>query len=111
MNPMDGMSEVPVNSKTVRNQISSGIDIVIYCTRLSDGQRKVSNVCEVLRGEDSTEDIMIRDIFQFQRKGMNDNGKVFGKFVASGYIPTFIHENVEICNDQKVLALFEPSET
>jgi pilus assembly protein CpaF len=103
---MVGMSELQMNDRTVRKQISSGLDMVVYCTRFSDGQRKVTSVCEVLHGEGEDRDLQIREIFEFQRQGQDDQGRVTGTFRPTGYIPSFIHENEELNRDPDVMALF-----
>ncbi len=104
---MVSMSELAVSSTTVSKQIASGLDIVIYCTRFADGQRKVGNVCEVLKSEERDQGISMREIFCYEREGSDRSGKMGGRFVATGYVPTFIEENPDLNADQKVLDLFK----
>jgi pilus assembly protein CpaF len=104
---MVGMSDLPLNSRTVRKQIASGIDIVIYCTRYPDGQRKVTSVCEIQAGDDGGEDIVLREIYRFDRLSARDASKIAGKFRATGFIPTFVNEHPDLCEDQKVGELFQ----
>jgi len=82
------MAGMELPAKAIREQIASAINIIIQQTRLSDGSRKVTYVTEVngLRGEE----ILLNDIFLFKQTGVDSNGKVIGKFVATGYIPRFI---------------------
>ena len=82
------MAGMELPAKAIREQIASAINIIIQQTRLSDGSRKVTYVTEVngLRGEE----ILLNDIFLFKQSGVDSNGKVIGKFVATGYIPRFI---------------------
>jgi len=82
------MAGMELPAKAIREQIASAINIIIQQTRLSDGSRKVTYVTEVngLRGEE----ILLNDIFLFKQSGVDSNGKVVGKFVATGYIPRFI---------------------
>jgi pilus assembly protein CpaF len=82
------MAGMELPAKAIREQIASAINIVIQQTRLSDGSRKVTYVTEVngLRGDE----ILLNDIFLFKQSGVDSNGKVVGKFVATGYIPRFI---------------------
>jgi septum site-determining protein MinD len=82
------MAGMELPAKAIREQIASAINIIIQQTRLSDGSRKVTYVTEVngLRGEE----LLLNDIFLFKQSGVDSNGKVIGKFVATGYIPRFI---------------------
>lgn len=82
------MAGMELPAKAIREQIASAINIIIQQTRLSDGSRKVTYVTEVagLRGDE----VILNDIFLFKQSGLDANGKVVGKFVATGYIPRFI---------------------
>jgi len=82
------MAGMELPAKAIREQIASAINIIIQQTRLSDGSRKITYVTEVngLRGDE----ILLNDIFLFKQSGVDSNGKVVGKFVATGYIPRFI---------------------
>ena len=107
---MVGMSDLPLNSRTVRKQIASGIDVVIYCTRYPDGQRKVTSVCEIQAGEDGEEDIVLREIYRFDRQSTRDASRIAGQFRATGFIPTFVREHPDLCEDQEVSELFQPKD-
>jgi hypothetical protein len=58
---------------------------VVQTTRLTDGSRKVTGIAEV--GDIEHDQVIMNDIFTFERAGVNQRGKVMGKFVASGYQP------------------------
>ncbi len=51
-----------------------------------DGTRKVTGISEVAGVEN--EQVVMHDIFNFERTGVNQRGQVMGKFVATGYKPT-----------------------
>ena len=104
---MIGMSDLPLNDRTVRKQISSGIDIVVYCTRYPDGQRKVTSVCEVKEGREGEEEIALHEIYRFERLSSRDASRVEGRFVATGFVPSFVAENPDLCDDPAVAALFQ----
>jgi pilus assembly protein CpaF len=80
---MMGASGVP--DKVIRQMLTAAIHIVIHMTRLHDGSRKITSICEV-RGieEDRVE---IDEIFQFERWGQSEQGRSLGAFKASGHIP------------------------
>lgn len=107
---MVGMSERSVPPQTVRKQIASGIDLVIYCVRFPEGQRKVTEVCEVLPSRQEGEEIRVEQIFRFEPFGRDDAGCVQGRFVSTGYVPTFIREHYDLRENPAVMALFDLGE-
>ena len=84
---MSGM-ELPVQA--IREQVASAVDIVVQQTRFGDGSRKVVNISEVTGVEGST--VQMQDIFRYQQDGFDENGRVKGKFVATGRVPEFYDE-------------------
>jgi pilus assembly protein CpaF len=85
LDTMVAMSNLNIPEKAVRQQISSAIDLIVQITRLSDGTRKVSSITEVTGMEGDV--ITMQDIFLFDRSGINENGKVVGRFRATGIRP------------------------
>ena len=84
---MAGM-ELPI--KAIREQIGSAIQVVIQLSRFSDGTRKVSRMTEVCGMEGDR--IILQDLFEFKQTGMSEEGKVMGRLVPTGNVPTFIEE-------------------
>jgi pilus assembly protein CpaF len=84
---MVSMANLNIPERAVRHQIASAIHAVVQIARLSDGTRKVISISEVT-GMD-TESIAMQDIFVFDRRGMDENGKVRGVFRATGIRPLF----------------------
>src|SRR5580658_3540438 len=84
---MVSMANLNIPERAVRHQIASAIHAVVQVARLSDGTRKVTSVSEVT-GMDS-ESIIMQDIFVFDRRGLDENGKVRGAFRATGIRPAF----------------------
>ena len=85
LDTMVAMSNLNIPEKAVRSQISSAIDLIVQITRLSDGTRKISSITEVTGMEGDV--ITMQDIFLFDRSGINENGKVVGRFRATGIRP------------------------
>ena len=81
------MSGMDLPSRAIREQIASAVDMIIHESRLSDGSRKVVAITEVTGLEGNQ--IVMQDIFQFKQTGVAANGKVIGKFVPTGAIPTW----------------------
>jgi len=75
---MAGM-EIPI--KAIREYIENAIDIVINISRLTDGKRKVTSICEVV-GFDKDE-IKLNEIFAFNQTGLTKDGEVMGEFVLN----------------------------
>ena len=84
---MSLMANLNIPERAVRQQIVSAIHAVCQVARLSDGTRKVIAVSEVTGMED--EMIATRDIFTFERRGIDESGKVRGVFKATGVRPHF----------------------
>src|SRR6476469_2475491 len=79
---MVSMANLNIPERAIRHQISSAIHVVVQVARLSDGTRKVITISEVT-GMD-VDMIGMRDIFSFERSGIDESGKVRGMFRATG---------------------------
>jgi pilus assembly protein CpaF len=82
---MAGM-ELPI--KAMRQQISSAIDIIIQANRLQGGPRKVTSITEVMGMEQDI--IIMQDVFRYKQLGIDQNGRSFGHFEATGVRPSFV---------------------
>ncbi len=82
---MIAMGATNLPEKAMRHQISSAIQIVVQQTRLSDGSRKVTNISEITGMEGDI--ITMQDIFVFEKLGLTPEGKVAGRFRATGVRP------------------------
>lgn len=95
---MSGM-ELPV--RAIRDQISSAIDLIVQQARFRDGSRKIVSISEVLGMEGDT--ITLQDIFVFKPAGVDAQGKICGKHVATGIHPkilTKLKENGILVRDE-----------
>ncbi|HYO71732.1 MAG TPA: CpaF family protein, partial [Archangium sp.] len=81
---MSGM-ELPV--KAIREQIASAVHIIVQQTRFSDGTRKICYITEIAGME--VDIVTLQDIFYFKQEGFTEDGKVRGRYVASGFVPKF----------------------
>lgn len=73
--------------ESVRQQIASAVHLFVQAARLSDGTRRVTSITEVTGMEG--EIITIQDIFVFEKRGLSPEGKVLGRFAATGIRPKF----------------------
>src|SRR5574340_708646 len=79
---MVAMEGLNLPTKAVRHYISSALDVIIHLSRLSDGSRKMTSIQEVSGMEGDV--ITLQEIFQFEQSGLDEQGKVQGKFRATG---------------------------
>src|SRR6187399_1216475 len=82
---MIAMGSTNLPEKAIRQQIASAIQLVIQQSRMSDGTRKVTSVSEVTGMEGDI--ITMQEIFLFEKLGVNQDGKVIGRFRATGVRP------------------------
>lgn len=72
--------ELPLNA--IRQQIASGIDIIIHLGRLRDKSRKVLEIVEVLGFEDN--EIKVQTLYKFEESGENEDGRILGALQQKG---------------------------
>ncbi len=83
---MMGGLDLPI--KAMRQQIASAVDLIIQANRLQGGPRKITSITEVLGMEQDI--IIMQDVFRFKQLGIDQNGRAFGQFEATGVRPTFM---------------------
>ena len=79
------MASQHIPDKVIRQMLSSAIHIVVHTARLTDGSRKVTNISEVAGVEN--DQVLMTEVFTFEREGISTSGKVVGRFAASGNKP------------------------
>ncbi|MBM3814052.1 MAG: CpaF family protein [Acidimicrobiia bacterium] len=79
------MADLEIPTRVVIQQLASAIKLVVQVSRLQDGSRKIVSIAEVL-GVDG-EHANLQEIFTFERVGVNDAGKVMGRFKGTGVTP------------------------
>jgi pilus assembly protein CpaF len=84
---MVGMANSNMGVRSIRQQVSSAIDVFVQIARFSDGSRRISAFTECVGMEG--EQITMQDIFVFEKTGVNESGKVTGRFRATGIRPKF----------------------
>ena len=72
--------DIPLTA--IRQQIASGIDIIIHLGRLRDGSRKVLEIVEVLGYE--ADEIVLKPLYQFAETGTDEEGRVCGNLQKKG---------------------------
>ena len=82
---MISMANVNLPERAMRAQIAAAVHVVVQQARLSDGTRKVMSIAEITGMEGDI--ITMQEIFKFEKLGIGQDGKVVGRFVATGVRP------------------------
>src|SRR3954451_13401035 len=81
-----GGIDLPV--RAIRQQMASALDVIIQLSRLRDGSRRITNVCEVLGMEGDT--IVLQDVYSFDfGMGVDEEGRFLGRLKSTGIRPNF----------------------
>jgi pilus assembly protein CpaF len=81
------MTGMRLSDRAMRQQVASALDLVIQAARLSDGTRRITSISEITGMEGET--ITMQEIFHFERKGVDKDGKVIGRYRPTGVRPRF----------------------
>ena len=84
------MAGLDLPIRAIREQVGSAVHLIFQISRFSDGTRKVSRVTEIAGMEQDR--ITLQDLFEFKQTGIDPNGKVQGRLLSTGAVPTFIEE-------------------
>jgi pilus assembly protein CpaF len=85
LDTMVAMANLNIPEKAIRQQIASAVNLIVQISRLSDGTRKVTGIAELTGMEGEV--ITMQDVFVFERTGMAPDGRVRGRFKATGIRP------------------------
>ncbi|WP_151719953.1 CpaF family protein [Gemmobacter serpentinus] len=90
-NPRDGISRlenmvamagIDMPLKAMRSQISSAVNLIVQASRLQDGSRRMTSITEITGMEGEV--ISMQEIFRYERLGLAPDGKIIGRFNATG---------------------------
>ncbi len=82
------MAGMDLPLRAIREQVASAIDVIVHISRLSDGTRRVTQVCEVTGMEGDV--IQLSDLFTFNwDAGVDPDGNFRGTIEPTGIRPTF----------------------
>lgn len=79
--------EIPLDA--IRQQIASGIDIIVHLGRLRDRSRKVLEIVEVLGYAEGR--IRLRPLYQFVETGEDAQGRILGSLTQKGEL-TYVEQ-------------------
>ncbi len=84
---MVGMGLPNLADKNIREMIARALDVIIQLDRLPDGTRRLLGVTEIVGMEGSV--ITTQDIFTFEQRTIDEDGRVRGTYRATGTRPRF----------------------
>ncbi|MBD3765418.1 MAG: CpaF family protein [Rhodobacterales bacterium] len=79
---MVAMAGIEMPLKAVRAQIASAVNLIVQASRLQDGSRRMTSITEITGMEGEV--ISMQEIFRYERLGVEPNGKIIGRFNATG---------------------------
>jgi pilus assembly protein CpaF len=82
---MVGMSGVPIPALVIRQQIAAALHLLVDQERLLDGRRVVTSIQEITGMEGSV--VELQEIFTYERRTIDEHGKVIGHFHPTGIRP------------------------
>src|SRR5215475_7194969 len=98
------MTGMRLSDRAMRQQIASAINLVIQVARLTDGTRRITSISEITGMEGET--ITMQEVFIFERKGIDKDGRVMGRFKPTGVRPRF-SERLKVYGMQLPRTFFE----
>ena len=79
---MIAMAGIEMPLKAVRAQIASAVNLIVQASRLQDGSRRMTSITELTGMEGDV--ISMQEIFRYERLGLAPDGKIIGRFNATG---------------------------
>ena len=88
-------------SRTIREMITSSIDVIVQAARLRDGSRRITHISEVLGMEGDV--IVTQDIFLYDIMGEDQNGMLLGRHRSTGITKPNFAERARYFNEERNL--------
>ncbi|HSF63529.1 MAG TPA: ATPase, T2SS/T4P/T4SS family, partial [Paracoccaceae bacterium] len=79
---MIAMAGIEMPIKAVRAQIASAVNLIVQASRLQDGSRRMTSITEITGMEGEV--ISMQEVFRYERLGLAPDGKIIGRFNATG---------------------------
>ena len=95
------MAGMNLPDKAMREQIAAAMNLIVHESRFPDGTRKITALTEIQGMEGDI--ITLQDIFVYEQKGKDENGRVIGRFRPTGIRPKFMdklmNSGIQVSND------------
>ncbi|MEQ1768429.1 MAG: CpaF family protein [Devosia sp.] len=85
-------------SRTIREMITSSIDVIVQAARLRDGSRRITHISEVLGMEGDV--IVTQDIFLYDIMGEDNQGNLIGRHRSTGITKPQFTERARYFNEE-----------
>jgi pilus assembly protein CpaF len=95
------MSDVALPVHVARMQVASAIQLVVQISRFLDGSRKIRAISECL-GLDEAGNYRFADLYRFEARGLDSNGRLQGEILPTGVVPTFSGEAAQMGYQDRV---------
>ena len=102
MESMITMGGFSLPSRTIRDMITSSVDIIIQASRLRDGSRRITHITEVLGMEGDV--ITTQDLFVYEMLGEDANGRIIGRHKSTGVGRPRFWDRARYYNEENRLA-------
>jgi len=80
-------SGLPISLDIIHRQIAIAVHLIIQQEQLSDGTRKITHITQVNGLKDGS--VTLEDIFYYEIDNVSADGKVHGRYRATGVVPVF----------------------
>ena len=81
-----------VPARGIRTAIASAVDVVVQCTRLRDGTRRITSIAEVASILDQHGNYQVTELFRLHAGGLDAFGKIIGRLQGCGVLPSFYED-------------------
>lgn len=82
---------IDLPDRAVRAQILSAINLIVHLNHFEDGSRKLASIAELRAGANG-DGVEVVEIFEFERGGLDEHGRVQGRLRAKGTVPRLLDE-------------------
>ncbi|TCP62268.1 pilus assembly protein CpaF [Rhodovulum bhavnagarense] len=103
---MIAMAGIEMPLKAVRSQIASAVNLIVQASRLQDGSRRMVSITELTGMEGDV--ISMQEVFRYERLGLQPDGKIIGRFTATG-VRSHYSERFRQWGYDLPASLFEPN--
>jgi pilus assembly protein CpaF len=88
--------------KTIREMITSSVDVIVQASRLRDGSRRITHITEVLGMEGDV--VITQDLFLYEILGEDAQGKLLGRHRSTGIGRPRFWDRARMFGEEKRLA-------
>src|SRR3569833_2241943 len=89
-------------SRTIKEMITSSIDVVVQAARLRDGSRRITHISEVLGMEGEV--VITQDLVTYEIQGEDETGRLKGRHIVTGIVRPHFWERARYYNLERELA-------